>query len=341
MHDDRSRTPEHAVGPPGAPGAPGSAIAPAPLPAGNLSPGHLSPGQPSAGQPSAGQPSAGHFSVGHLDRIVHSADGTPLAVSEAGSGPTLLVVGGAFDHHGTPTVDRLVRALRDRYRVVTYDRRGRGASGDTAPWSIEREIEDMAAVVTSVPGPVDALGTCVGAGLVLRGLAAGVPLRRAVLWEPPYRATVDPHADDVLLADVLDEHVAAGHRGQAVRAFLAQVLGLPMGQVTAARLRPRLWRALLADAHVLSRDVRVLGGLAVPQRVAEAVGVPVLVAAGDAGVEWMRAAAAALAEAVPGSRSLVVPGQGHVPDPVVLGHLVDRFTGVDAPSVDPGDTDAH
>lgn len=295
--------------------------------------------QAGAGAWSAADPGAAER---HLDRMVRSADGTPIAVSEAGSGPTLLVVGGAWDHHGTPALDRQVAALADRYRVVTYDRRGRGASGDTAPWSIDREVEDMAAVVASldgmaagartaapstlrVGGPVDALGTCVGAGLLLRGLAAGVPLRRAVLWEPPYRATVDPHADDVLFPDVLDEHVAAGRRAQAVRAFLGQVLGVPLAHITAARLKPTLWRALLADAHVLARDVRVLGGLAVPERVAAAVGVPVLVAAGDAGPEWMRGAAAALAEALPGSRFLVVPGQGHVADPTVLGHLVDRF----------------
>jgi len=265
-----------------------------------------------------------------LDRTVVSRDGTVLAVSESGTGPTLLVLGGAWDHHGTPALDALVDTLRHRYRVVTVDRRGRGASGDTLPWSIEREVEDVAAVVASVEGPVDALGMCVGAGLLVRALAAGVPIRRAVLWEPPYRATVDPHADDVLFADALDEHVAAGRRAQAVRAFLGQVLGLPMGHVTALRLRSGLWRALLTDAHVLARDVRVLGGLAVPERVASSIGVPVLVAAGDASPEWMRAAAAALAEAVPGSRHLVVHGQGHVPDPAVLADLVDRFAGVGA-----------
>ncbi|PZF57328.1 alpha/beta hydrolase [Curtobacterium sp. MCSS17_008] len=269
-------------------------------------------------------PPGGHDD--HLDRTVLSADGTPLAVAEAGSGPALVVVGGAWDHHGTPAVDKVVAALRDRYRVVTYDRRGRGASGDTAPWSIEREVEDLAAVAASIDGPVDAVGSCVGAGVVLRGLAAGVPFGRAVLWEPPYRATVDPHGDDVLFADFLDGHVAAGRRAQAVRAFLAQVLGVPIPYITAARLKPGLWRALLADAHVLSRDVRVLNGLSVPERVAASVGVPVLVASGDGGPEWMRAAAVALAESVPGSQHLVVPGQGHVPDPRVLRQLVDRFS---------------
>ncbi|MDM7892559.1 alpha/beta fold hydrolase [Curtobacterium caseinilyticum] len=266
----------------------------------------------------------------HLDRTVVSTDGTPLAVAEAGSGSALVVVGGAWDHHGTPAVDKVVAALRDRYRVVTYDRRGRGASGDTAPWSIEREVEDLAAVVDSVDGPVDAVGSCVGAGVVLRGLAAGVPFGRAVLWEPPYRATVDPHGDDVLFADFLDGHVAAGRRAQAVRAFLAQVLGVPIPYITAARLKPGLWRALLADAHVLSRDVRVLNGLSVPERMAASVGVPVLVASGDKGPAWMHAAAAAVADAVPGSRHLVVPGQGHVPDARVLRQLVDRFSGVPA-----------
>ncbi|MBA8989164.1 pimeloyl-ACP methyl ester carboxylesterase [Curtobacterium pusillum] len=262
----------------------------------------------------------------HVDRTVVSADGTVIAVSDAGTGPALVVVAGAFDHHGTPFLSGLAAALRDRYRVVTYDRRGRGASGDTEPWSIDREVEDLAAVVASIGGPVSALGVCVGAGVVLHGLAGGVPLEAAVLWEPPYRATVDPHADDVVFADVLDEHVAVGRRAQAVRAFLAQVLGVAMGQITALRLKGALWRSLVVDAHVLSRDVRVLNGLAIPERVAAAVGDPVLVAAGGDGPDWVRRAARAVVEAVPGSQYAEVPGQGHVPEPEAIGHVLDRFT---------------
>ncbi len=261
----------------------------------------------------------------HDDRTVHSADGTPLAVSDGGDGPALVVVGGAWDHHGTPYLERLATELRTRYRVLTYDRRGRGASGDGPAWAIEREVEDLAAVVAGLDEPVAALGICVGAGLVLRGLAGGVPIAAAVLWEPPYRATVDPHADDVVFADLLDEHVAAGRRAQAVRAFLSQVLGLPMGIIGAVRLRVRLWRSLVADAHVLSRDVRVMNGLAVPERVVGAVGVPVLVAAGTSGATWMRQAARAVVEAVPGSEYAEVTGQGHVPEPAVLGQLLDGF----------------
>lgn len=262
----------------------------------------------------------------HVDRTVVSADGTALAVSDGGTGPALVVVGGAFDHHGTRYLGQLTAALRDRYRVITYDRRGRGASGDTEPWAIEREVEDLAAVVADIDGPVTALGLCVGAGVVLHGLAGGVPIDAAVLYEPPYRATVDPHADDVVFADLLDEHVAAGRRAQAVRAFLAQVLGVPMGQITALRLKGALWRSLVTDAHVLSRDVRMLNLLAVPERVAAAIGVPVLVAAGGTGHEWMRQAARAVVETVPGSGYAELPGQGHVPEPEAIGQVLDRFT---------------
>ncbi|RUQ03440.1 alpha/beta hydrolase [Curtobacterium sp. HSID17257] len=295
---------------------------------------HAPPGQPPRRSPERPPGGPGHDlgrDPGHVDRTVVSADGTVLAVAESGSGPALVLVGGAWDHHGSPATDRIVAALHDRYRVVTYDRRGRGASGDTAPWSVQREVEDLAAVTASVGGPVDAVGWCVGAGVVLRGLATGVPFGRAVLWEPPYRASVDPQGDDVLFADFLDGHVAAGRRAQAVRAFLSRVLGVPIPHITAARLKPGLWRSLLADAHVLARDVRVLNGLSVPERVAASVGVPVLVASGDRGAEWMRQASVALAEAVPGARHLVVPGQGHVPEPSVLRHLVDRFVGLPAP----------
>lgn len=248
-----------------------------------------------------------------VDRTVVSSDGTALAVSEAGDGPAVVVVGGAFDHRGTPYLDSVSTGLGAAHRVVTYDRRGRGASGDTAPWAIEREVDDLRAVVESVGAPVTVVGICVGAGVVLQALATGLRADGAVLWEPPYRASVDPHADDVVFADLLDEHVAAGRRAQAVRAFLTQVLGVPMGQATALRLKTVLWRALVANADVLGREVRVMNGLAVPERVAAAVGVPVLVGAGSDSLEWMRLAAAAVADAVPGSEFAEIPGRGTCP----------------------------
>lgn len=260
-----------------------------------------------------------------VDRAVVSADGTPIATTSRGAGPAVVLVGGAFDHRGTPSVERFADSLASRYRVVTFDRRGRGASGDTEPWSIGREVEDLDAIVRSIDGPVTAVGLCVGAGLVLQALAAGVPFDRAVLYEAPYRATVDPHADDVVFADTLDEHIAAGRRAAAVRAFATQVLGLQMGQVTALRLKSGLWKALLADAHVLPRDVRVLNGLAIPERLVASVGVPVLVGAGTESPAWLGQAARALVEAVPGSASFLLPGEGHVPEPAVLGAVLDRF----------------
>jgi len=263
----------------------------------------------------------------HVDRTVLSADGTPIAVSESGVGPALVVVGGAFDHHGTPYQERLVASLAERHRVLTYDRRGRGASGDTLPWAVEREVDDLRAVVDSVDGPVSAYGYCIGAGIVLRGLAAGVPVDRAVLFEPPFRASVEQHVDDVLFADLLDEHVAAGRRAQAVRAFLSHVLGAAMGQITMLRLRSGVWARLLRDAHVLSRDVRVLNGLVIPERVAAAVGVPVLVVSGDDGPEFMGRAARAVGQAVPGADYVQLPGQWHRPEPEVIRTVIDRFTG--------------
>jgi pimeloyl-ACP methyl ester carboxylesterase len=259
------------------------------------------------------------------ERSVLSADGTRIAVSSSGDGPALVLVGGAFDHRGTPFVDGVVEAFSDRYRVVTYDRRGRGESGDTRPWSVAREIDDLAAVVADVGAPVDLLGICVGAAVVLHAVATGVPVGRAVLYEPPYRASVDAHTDDVLFADRLDEMIAGGRRAAAVRAYLTRVLGIPMLQVSAVPLKPKLWKALLADAGVLGRDVRVLSGLVVPERSLAAVGIPVLVAAGTGGPTWTRAAARAVVDTVPGSTSVVLEGQGHVPDPAVLRSTVDAF----------------
>ncbi|WP_144760799.1 alpha/beta fold hydrolase [Curtobacterium sp. 9128] len=259
-----------------------------------------------------------------VDRTVVSTDGTAIAVTDVGSGPAVVVVGGAFGHRGTPFVEEVVQGLAAGRRVITYDRRGRGDSGDTAPWSIEREVDDLRAVVASADGPVTVASVCVGAGVVLHALASGLPADAAVLWEPPYRASVDPHADDVVFADTLDEHVAAGRRATAVRAFLGQVLGLPMGQVSAYRLRPALWRSFLADADVLARDVRMLNGLAIPERTLAAVGVPVVVGCGTESAAWLGLAARATAEAIPGSELVVVPGEDHSPRADTLDRLLTR-----------------
>lgn len=271
------------------------------------------------------------------DRTVVSADGTSIAVREIDSvsgtasiadlaKPALVIVGSVFDDVGSPMLTTLATRLSERFRVVLFDRRGRGGSGDTLPWSREREVEDVAAVLESLGGgPVHVLGLCTGAGLVLQALGAGVPFDRAVVYEPPYRAAAEPDQDDLTFAVQLDEMLEAGRRSAALRAFLVRVLGVPVTHVTALRLRPAAWRRMLRVAPTLPRDWRMMTGLGIPERVLSAIGVPVLVAAGTDSADWLKLAARAVVEAVPDSEHTVLIDQGHVADPEVLASEVERF----------------
>ena len=127
-----------------------------------------------------------------------SADGTPLAMTITGDGPLLVLVEPAGHHRGFSAYDGLVAHLHPRFTVVTYDRRGRGDSGDTPPYTVEREVEDLAAVIeaTAGDGSADVHGASSGALLSIQAAVHGVPIRRLSLFEPPLPA--DPQVPEVV-----------------------------------------------------------------------------------------------------------------------------------------------
>jgi pimeloyl-ACP methyl ester carboxylesterase len=121
---------------------------------------------------------------GPAEQRVCSADGTMIAFERAGQGPALiLITGGLTDR----TVTRSVAAeLAPRFTVYAYDRRGRGSSGDTAPYSAEREVEDLAAVIGAAGGPALVFGHSSGAVLALEAAARGLAITKLAAYEPPY-----------------------------------------------------------------------------------------------------------------------------------------------------------
>src|SRR5258706_12411707 len=150
-------------------------------------------------------------------QTVISADGTAIAFTRAGSGPALVLVDGAMCYRGMGPLTPLAERLTDHFTVYTYDRRGRGESGDTLPFAVEREIEDLEVLLAHAGGSAHAYGISSGAALVLRAAAAGVPWRRLALFEPPF---VGPKQD---YTRELAELLAAGRRGDAVARFMTLV----------------------------------------------------------------------------------------------------------------------
>lgn len=238
-----------------------------------------------------------------------SADGTPIAFERVGSGPPLVAVGGAL-------ADRrfgsgLARRLSGAVTVVTYDRRGRGASGDTPPYLPERETEDLAAVLAAAGGAGAVFGHSSGGVLALEAAASGVAMEALCVYEPPYLVgeAAGRLAGD--LASRLSGLVADGHEDEAVRCFLTEAAGTPAAEVAALEASPS-WAAMCRLAHTLAYDLAVCGGDGAlhPERLA-LVSAPTLVLVGGASPDWAGAAVAAVARSVDGAVAATVPGEGH------------------------------
>jgi hypothetical protein len=222
---------------------------------------------------------------------VTSKDGTRIAFDRSGKGPAVILVVGAFNER--PTGAPLARALEQHFTVFNYDRRGRGESGDTAPYAVEREI------------------------LSLRAAAQGSAISRLALFEPP---PTGARAGE--LAPQLSEMVAAGRRGDAVELFQIEAVGIPAAIV--AQLRNAPFRpALEKIAQTLVYESTILKAL--PDGLTASVKVPTLVIDGGQSPEVMRQAAQSLAEALPDGRYRTLEGQGHDIDPDVMGPVLEGF----------------
>ncbi len=254
-------------------------------------------------------------------QTITSNDGTRLAAEVTGSGPAIvLVCGGSVDRGSNAG---LAAVLATDFTVWNFDRRGRGDSGDTAPYAVEREIEDIEAVIAAAGGHAHLYGTSSGAGLALEAAAAGAAVDKLVLWEPPYN--VDPAgrppADSV---EQLDRMVAEGRRDDAATFFMVDMVGLPAEFAAFARTQP-WWAGQLAIAHTLAYDTRVMGDYSVPTEKAAKVTVPTLILTGGSSFALFRPTAEALVAALPDGRTAILDGQEHNVDPAVLGPAMRDF----------------
>jgi pimeloyl-ACP methyl ester carboxylesterase len=260
---------------------------------------------------------------------VASADGTAIAYERAGSGPSVILVGGG-------AVDRsenapLAAALAARFTVFNYDRRGRGASGDTLPYAVQREVEDIAALVSAAGGSAHLFGVSSGGALALAAAAAGVAVDRVAVYEVPYRIDEDWPAQWRAYRDDLTALLGAGRRGDAFARFM-RLAEISDETIAAARDAP-FWPDLEALAPTLAYDAACLGDGRPPTDLLARITQPTLVATGVAArvpgaAQWAQAlepAADAIAASLRHGERTVLEGQGHVPDPEVLAPVLARF----------------
>jgi pimeloyl-ACP methyl ester carboxylesterase len=247
---------------------------------------------------------------------VTSQDGTTIAYQRTGDGPPLVLVGGALNNMKFGVNTPLVKALAGAFTVYNYDRRGKGDSGDAAVPSVQREIEDLAALIDATGGPVNLYGISSGAVLALEA-ATALPgkITKLALYEPP--AIVDDGrppvpADAVERVTKLVDTVSPG---AAVSVFLKDYSHVPGWTVAMIRLSPA-WRSLKSMAPSLRHDFTVMAGLQqgnpLPEDRWAELTAPVLVMAGGKSPEWQQKAARAFSSVLPGAEFRTLPGQTHV-----------------------------
>ena len=257
---------------------------------------------------------------------VTSEDGTTIAFDRSGEGPAVLLIGGALnDRHAAATLAGL---LAPSFTTYAYDRRGRGDSGDTPPYAVEREIEDLQALVDDAGGSAFAFGHSSGAVLALEAAAVMVGITRLALYEPPF--IVDdsrlPVPDDYV--ERLAELATTGRRGEAIEYFMINGVGLAPDAVAPMK-DSSFWPAIEAVAHTLPYDSAVMGdtlsGEPLQAHRWDRATIPTLVIDGGASPEWQRNAVQALVDVLPDARRLTMDGQTHEVDPALLAPVLTRF----------------
>lgn len=254
---------------------------------------------------------------------ITSADGTAIAYERWGAGPPLVLVDGAFCSRRFGPTDGLAPLLARRFTVHAYDRRGRGESGQGGRYSVQREIEDLQAVIGAAGGSARVFGISSGGALALAAAAQGVGVERLAVYEVPFLddAVVErPPADlDARLAALL----GAGDRAGAVKFYMRNVMRMPW-YVTAILPLTSNWKPLKNAAPTLLHDDAVMGDFRAPLASLGAVNASVLALSGDA-ADFMCRAAQKIAATVRHGRAEILQGQTHDVSPAVLDPVLERY----------------
>jgi pimeloyl-ACP methyl ester carboxylesterase len=263
---------------------------------------------------------------------VTSKDGTSIAYDRQGSGPVVILVGGGLDDgsENAPLVPELARWCT----VYNYARRGRGQSGDTQPYALEREVEDLGALVAEAGGSAHLYGVSSGGALALEAAAAGVAVDKVAVYEVPYCVAGGMVRRARAFLEQLGPVLAEGRRGDALELFM-RFAGSSEEDIEGARRSP-WWPGLEALAHTLAYDAACMGDYRPPTARLATVTRPVLVATGEVRPDsrvgmgglppdFFEQAADAIAASVPKAQRTTFEGQGHVADPKVAAPLLERF----------------
>lgn len=255
---------------------------------------------------------------------IASKDGTKIAYDKQGLGPAVLLVDGAMCYRASGPMGPLAAQLKDQFTVYTYDRRGRGESSDASSYTVQCEIEDIAALIDEAGGSAFVFGISSGAVLALRAAARlGNKVMKLALYEPPFTSGEEAQKASQAYTQQLIALLAQDKRGEAVALFMQRV-GVPEGAIAGMRQAPS-WPAMEALAPTLAYDDAVMGDGSLPGKAAKAADQPALVMDGGESPVFMQVAAQALAKAMPHAKHQTLEGQTHDVKPEALGPVLTRF----------------
>ncbi|MEU7004635.1 alpha/beta hydrolase [Nonomuraea sp. NPDC046570] len=255
-----------------------------------------------------------------MNKVI-STDGTPIAYDRIGSGPAVILIGGGpTDRSANAPVADL---LAGDYTVYNYDRRGRGQSGDAAPYSVDREFEDIRALITEAGGSAMVYGTSGGGILAVQAAARGLAITRLALWEVPY---ILPGTRPAVPADYRDQQFALreqGRHGDMLELFFLEAVLMPAEFVAGMKAGP-FWEAMGSTAPALAYDAEVAGDFSLPADQLASITVPTIVIDGGT-IPWVSTAAEAITAALPTPQRRTLHGQPHNVDPAAIAPVLAEF----------------
>ena len=257
---------------------------------------------------------------------VRSKDGTRIAFDKQGDGPAVILVDGAMGTRSSGSKPELAKLLAQHFTVYSYDRRGRGDSGDTQPYAVDREIEDIDALIDAAGGSACLHGHSSGGCLALEAaVKLGDRVKKLAIYEAPYND--DPEAQKAWGAYIknLTEALATNRPGDAVALFMAYV-GMPAAQIEGMRHAP-FWAGMEAIAPTLAYDHTAIMGSdgSIPKERAARVQAPTLVMNGGNGAPFMLETARTLSQVIPGAKLRTLDGQTHDVQPAALAPVLVEF----------------
>ena len=262
-----------------------------------------------------------------MNKVV-SKDGTEIAYEKTGHGSPLILVGGALSDRSAAVT--LAALLAPHFLVFAYDRRGRGDSGDNAPYAVQREVEDIQALIAEAGGSAFVFGHSSGSVLALEAAARGLAVPKLAMYEPPFMIDNSraPLPEDY--REHLGELLASGRRGEAVEYFMTIAVGVPPEAVSQMRRAPT-WAKLESAAHTLVYDQAIMDsattGTSLPTARWATATIPVIVFDGGASPAWLRHAVQALVDILPSAKRITLEGQTHRIDPAIVAPVLVEFFG--------------